>query len=87
MGYTQEALKDKLLEIYPEIIKEGLSLDLEFDEQKNAWIIHLERGGHKRYAILDKKDADACIDGNVCIYLGTLIGQYIKDLEKEIYGK
>ncbi len=44
-------------------------------------------GNHKRHAFLDKKDADACIDGNSCIYLGVLIAQYIKDLEAEITGK
>lgn len=86
MGYTQVALEEKLLEMYPEITKEGLSLSLGFDEEKNAWVIHLAKGDHKRYAFLDKKDADSCMDGNVCIYLGTLIAQYIKDLEKEIHG-
>ncbi len=87
MSYTMNNLRDKLLEMYPEITKEGLSLDLEFDEPKNAWIIHFEKGGHKRYAILDKKDTDSCMDGNMCIYLGTLVSQYIKDIEEEIHGK
>ncbi len=41
MGYTKESLKDKLLEMYPDITEEGISLTLEFDEEKNAWIIHL----------------------------------------------
>ena len=86
MGYTQVALEDKLLDMYPEIQKNGISVALEFDEGKNAWVIHFTKGNHKRYAFLDKKDADACMDGNVCIYLGTLIGQYISDLEKEIKG-
>ncbi len=87
MGYTQVALEDKLFEMHPDLTKYGISLQLEFDEPKNAWIIHFVKGGHKRYAILDKEDADSCMDGNVCIYLGVLVGQYIKDLEKEISGK
>jgi hypothetical protein len=86
MSYTQDDLKGKLLEMYPEINKYGLSLDLEFDEGKNAWIIGFRKENHQRHAILDKKDADACVDGNVCIYLGMLITQYIKDLEEEIKG-
>ena len=84
MSDTKEDLKKKLLEMYPEIAKYGLSLGLEFDEDKNAWIVTFEKANHHRHAILDKKDADACIDGNVCIYLGMLITQYIKDLEEEI---
>ena len=81
MGYTKDDLKKKLLGIYPEIQKFGLSLAVEFDKAKDAWIVSFEKGNHKRHAFLDKKDADSCLDGNVCIYLGMLIAQYIKDLE------
>lgn len=87
MGYTKADLEKKLLALYPEITKYGLSLGLEFDEEKNAWVVSFEKGKHKRHAFLDKKDADSCIEGNVCIYLGVLIEQYIKDLEREISGK
>ncbi len=87
MGYTQVALEEKLLKMYPDVTEYGISLRLEYDEKKNSWIIHFEKGGHSRYAILDKKDADSCMDGNVCIYLGMLVTQYIRDLEKEITGK
>jgi hypothetical protein len=84
MGYSEAELEKKLLEMYPEITKFGLSLRLEFDEAKNAWVVSFEKGDHKRHAFLDKKDADSCIEGNVCIYLGVLVAQYIKDLEMEI---
>jgi hypothetical protein len=81
MSYTQDDLKKKLSRMYPEIQKFGLSLSLDFDNGKDAWVISFEKGNHKRHAFLDKKDADSCIEGNVCIYLGMLITQYIKDLE------
>ena len=81
MGYTKEDLTKKLLEMYPEIKAFGLSLSLEFDKEKDAWVVSFEKGAHKRHAFLDKKDADSCIEGNACIYLGMLIAQYIKDLE------
>ena len=87
MSYTQEDLKNKLLEMYPEIRKFGLSLGLAFDTEKDAWVVSFQKGNHKRHAFLDKKDADACIDGNACIYLGMLIAQYIKDIEIAISGK
>jgi hypothetical protein len=86
MGYTEQDLKDKLLKMYPEVEKYGLSLGLEFDDGKNAWIVSFQKGGHQRHAILDKKDADACLDGNVCIYLGMLITQYVKDIQEELAG-
>ncbi len=84
MAYTPEELKTKLKEMYPEIGKFGLSLTIIFDNQKDAWIVTFEKGGHQRHAFLDRKDADACMDGTSCIYLGVLISQYIKDLEREM---
>jgi hypothetical protein len=87
MSYSKEDLKGKLSEMYPEIKRYGLSMDLDFDREKNAWVVGFRKGEHQRHAFLDKKDADACMDGNACIYLGVLISQYIKDLEAEIGGK
>ena len=86
MSYTKEDLKKKLLEMYPEITTYGLSTALDFDDEKKAWVVSFEKGKHSRHAFLDKRDADACIEGNACIYLGVLIAQYIKDLEAEIGG-
>ena len=87
MSYTKDELKSKLLEMYPEITSYGLSTELEFDSGKDAWVITFSKGDHNRHAFLDKKDADACMEGNACIYLGILIAQYIKDLEAEISAK
>jgi hypothetical protein len=86
MGYTQVGLEDKLLEMYPELMKEGIALALSFDEERNAWVIHFSKGRHSRYAFLNKKDADECMDGYKCFYLGTLVEQYVKDLEEELSG-
>jgi len=82
MGYTQVALGDKLYELYPELEKHRITVGIEFDEEKDAWIVKFDRGNNKRYAILDRKDADACMDGYVCIYLGVLIDQYVNELKK-----
>jgi hypothetical protein len=86
MSYTTEELKKKLLEMYPEIQTYDLSTEIGFDEGKNAWVVSFNKGNHSRHAFLDKRDADACIEGNACIYLGVLIAQYIKDLEAELSG-
>ena len=81
MAYTKQLLKRKLLEMYPEIRTYNLSTALEFDEEKDAWVVTFKKGKNSRHAFLDKKDADACMEGNACIYLGVLIAQYLKDLE------
>ncbi len=82
MGYTQVALGDRLYELYPELEKHDIRMAIEFDEGKDSWIIRFQKGDMKRYAILDRKDADACMEGYVCIYLGVLIDQYINELKK-----
>jgi hypothetical protein len=87
MSYTKEDLKKKILELYPDIEACGLSLGMKFDETKDAWVLTFEKDIHNRHAFLDKKDADACMDGNQCIYLGVLIAQYTKDIEAEIACK
>jgi hypothetical protein len=84
MAYTPEELKAKLKNMYPEIDEFGLSVTLIFDNQKDAWVVTFEKEGHQRHAFLDRKDADSCMTGTSCIYLGVLIGQYIKDLEREM---
>lgn len=84
MGYTQVALEDKLMDMYPEISASGVHLRLSFDDGRNAWVVAFEKEGHSRHAFLDKGDADACMDGQQCIYLGVLVDQYIKDLDNSI---
>jgi len=82
MSYTEEDLRKKLFEMYPEIGTYDLSMALEFDEAKDAWVITFKKDDLERHAFLDKGDADRCIEGNACIYLGIIIAQYIKDLAK-----
>lgn len=36
MGYTQVALEDKILEMYPEITTYGISPRISFDEKRDA---------------------------------------------------
>ena len=83
MSYSKTALQRKILEMYPEIKTFGLSTKLEFSEEKDAWVVTFKKGKRSRHAFLDRGDADACMEGNACIYMGVLIAQYIKDLEAE----
>lgn len=82
MGYTIVALKDKILEMYPEIQRYGITVNLTFDEQKNAYIVQFKKGGHELTTHLEKKDADECMNGIKCVYLGVQIGQFIKNFEE-----
>jgi hypothetical protein len=86
MGYTNVALKDKIMEMYPDIEKYGISASLDFSKEKNAYIVKLKKDGHELTTHLEKKDADECMNGIKCVYLGVQVGQFIKNfqiIEKE----
>jgi len=82
MGYTQVALEDKILEMYPDIATYGISIGLSFNEEKNAWIVKLRKGAHELTTHLEKKDADDCMNNIKCVYLGVQVGQFIKNFEQ-----
>jgi hypothetical protein len=71
MGYTQVALEDKILDMYPEIRNSGISPRLSFDNTRNAWVIKLVKGKKETTVYLDKKDADTCMDNTYCEALKT----------------
>ncbi len=82
MAYTDESLKEKIREIYPEIMKHGISLGLSFNREKNAYIVTFLKGKHELTTYLEKKDADDCMNNIKCIYLGVQIGQFIRNFEE-----
>ena len=82
MGYTQVALEDRILDMYPEIRQNGLSPRLSFDADKNAWVVKLMKGKQEQTVYISKADADACMDNTYCEALKTDLCDVIKKLEK-----
>jgi len=82
MGYTQVALEDKILDMYPEIRKYSISPRLSLDEGGNAWIVKLIKGKKEKVVKLSKKDADACMDNTYCDAFKDELCNAVKDLEK-----
>jgi hypothetical protein len=83
MGYTNVALKDKIMEMYPEILKHDISVSLDFDRAKKAYLVKFTKEGHELTTHIEKKDADECMDGIKCVYLGIQIGQFIKNFDEK----
>ena len=81
MGYTNVDLKGKIVEMYPEIGMHGISVSLDFSKEKDAYIVKFKKGGHELTTHLEKKDADECMNGIKCVYLGVQIGQFVKNFE------
>ena len=88
MSHTDKALKKKIAEMYPEIAQHNLSVGLDFNEEKNAYIVTFKRGNEELSTHLEKKDADECMEGIKCVYLGVQIAQFIKNFElREVYER
>lgn len=81
MSVDAKALQNKLQEMYPEIRKHNLDMALDFSSEKDAWIVHLKHGAHELTTHLEKKDAEDCLGGIECVYLGIQIGQFVKNFE------
>lgn len=81
MSYSKEDLAAKLREMYPEINEHSLNLDLELKQDKGYWVIKLSKGDHALQTLLNISDADACMEGTQCVYLGVQIGQFVKNFE------
>ncbi|NCO84283.1 MAG: hypothetical protein COZ31_07230 [Nitrospirae bacterium CG_4_10_14_3_um_filter_44_29] len=82
MGYTNVALKDKIREMYPEIVRHDISVSLDFDRAKKTYLVKFTKDNHELTTHIEKKDADECMDGIKCVYLGIQIGQFINNFEE-----
>jgi len=82
MGYTQVALEDKILQMYPEIYNAGITPRLSFDSGRNAWAVNFVKGKQSFIVYLDKKDADSCMDNTYCEAFKKAMNTAIRNLEK-----
>ncbi len=88
MTYTYAQLTDTILEMYPEIKKHGFDVDVSFNEAKQAYLLTFKRGSASLSTHLEKKDADECMNGVKCVYLGIQVAQFIKNFEeREVFGR
>jgi hypothetical protein len=82
MSFTTGAVKEKIAEMYPEIDKHKIIMNVAFDASKDAYMVTLKKDKHELTTHLEKKDAEDCLRNIKCVYLGTQIGQFVKNFEK-----
>ncbi len=81
MTFSIAAVRDKIAEMYPEIAEHQMILSVEFDAAKDAYLVKLKKDHHEMTTHLEKKDAEDCLRNIKCVYLGTQIGQFIKNFQ------
>ncbi len=88
MAFSNVALKNKILEMYPEIEDHRVSVGLDFDEQTDAYILTFKRGTESLTTRLEKQDADDCMNGIKCVSLGIQVAQFIGNFEeRQVFGR
>jgi len=81
-----DTLKAKIVKFYPEIEKHQLKTSLTFDKDKGdkgVYVIKIQKGEHVLTTFLEKADADSCMEGKKCVYLGLHIAEFVKNFELE----
>ncbi len=76
--YDKKELCDKIRNIYPDIGECGIDIDVEYDNEKKAWVVDLKKDHHELKTYLEPEDAETCMNGKQCIGLGIQIAQ-LKD--------
>lgn len=81
MTYSNVALKDKIMAMYPEITKHKISVGLDFIEDMDAYVINFRKNSHELLTYLDKNDADECMQNVKCVHLGVKVGEFVRNFE------
>jgi hypothetical protein len=79
--YTEMELCQKITSLYPEIGQCGVDINVDFDQSKSTWVVHLSKDTHSLNHFLEVMDADKCMEGKQCVSLGLEIAQLRNNIE------
>ena len=69
-------LCDKIREMYPDMGTCDKDLNVDWDDQRKAWVVDFAKGPHRLRHYLEDEDAAACLEGGQCVGLGIEFGQF-----------
>ncbi len=72
---NSEELCRKIETLYPEIGQCGIDVNVEWSDEKGAWLVDLKSGQKVLTTHLEHTDAEACMQGKQCVALGLQIAQ------------
>lgn len=78
----KETLCKKLMEIYPDIGQCAIDVNVFYNEDQKAWVVHLERDGKKLETYLEDEEINACMDGKQCVSLGVHVSELSQNIKK-----
>ena len=75
-------LCEKIRDLYPDIGECGIDIDVEYDEEQRAWVVHLLKEKYELKTFLEQGDAEKCMDDIQCVSLGIEIAQLKDSIER-----
>ncbi len=83
--HDKQELCSKIVEMYPEIGQCGIDVKVDWNKEKNSWVVDLAKGNHQLRHYLEDPDAESCIEGKQCVSLGLEIAQLVNNIKGEQY--
>jgi len=83
--HDKRNLCNKIVEMYPEIGQCEIDIMVDWDENKNVWVVDLKKDNRELKHFLEEPDADSCMDNKQCVSLGLEIAQLVKNIKGEQY--
>ena len=78
----KEELCKKIADIYPDIGRCGIEVQVEYDETQKRWVVDLKKNGQELKTFLEDGDAEKCLEGIQCVSLGIEIAQLRGNIER-----
>jgi len=81
--FDKKELCQKIIELYPDLEKQGINVDAFYSTAKGTWVVELKKGEQQLLHHLAKHDALDCMDGKQCVSLGLEIAQLVKNVQEK----
>lgn len=83
--HDKQELCNKITEMYPEIGQCEIDIMVDWNKNKNVWVIDLKKDNHELLHYLEEPDADSCMNNKQCVSLGLEVAQLVKNIKGEQY--
>ena len=81
--HDKQELCKKIVEMYPELGQCNIDIAVDYDDEKNAYVVDLKKDDHELKHFLEVPDADSCMEKKQCVSLGLEIAQLVKHVKGE----
>ncbi|MEW5724696.1 MAG: hypothetical protein AB1896_16405 [Thermodesulfobacteriota bacterium] len=86
--FEQKAVKEKILELYPDIARYALDLEVKKDRLIGAenYVVTLSKDNRSASFKLGREDVQTCMDGNLCSLITLELSRFIRRFIDESYA-